>query len=121
MVKKFAKFILVGIANSLFGYSVYAIFIYFRVHYSLAVLMATLLGIAFNFRTIGGLVFNNKDRKHIFRFAGVYAITYALQVAALMMFDSYQVNLYSAGLVLAAPLAIISFVLNSKFVFREGS
>ena len=115
----FIKFILVGILNTLFGYSAFALLIYLKLHYVFAVLFATILGILFNFKTTGRFVFKNKDNRVIFRFIGVYAATYLLNIGALSIFDMVKFNMYIAGLLLLIPMALISFIFQSKYVFYK--
>ena len=117
--KKFIKFILVGIINTIFGYSLYALLIYLNLHYSVAVLVGTIVGILFNFKTTGKLVFNNNENMLLFKFLGVYTVTYILNVSALKIFDTFKFNMYVAGLLLIFPMAAISFTLNSRYVFKE--
>jgi len=117
--KKFIKFILVGIINTIFGYSLYALLIFLNLHYSVAVLVGTIVGILFNFKTTGKLVFNNNENMLLFKFLGVYTVTYILNVSALKIFDTFKFNMYVAGLLLIFPMAAISFTLNSKYVFKE--
>jgi putative flippase GtrA len=119
--KRFIKFLFVGGINTVFGYALYALFIYLGMHYSLAVLLGTIIGIMFNFKTTGKFVFRNNNNSLIFKFVGVYIITYCLNVAALSIFDHYHFDLYAAGLFLLLPMALISYVLNSRFVFKENS
>ena len=111
------RFIIVGGVNTIFGYSLYALFMYFHLHYTVSVFLATTLGVLFNFKTLGKLVFNNDDNVLIFRFIGVYAVIYLFNVAALRIFDFYKVDLYIAGLLLLVPVAALSFYLNKKIVF----
>lgn len=118
LVKKFVKFIFVGIVNTLFGYCVFASLIYLNLHYALAVFLASLIGALFNFKTIGGLVFKSSDNALLFRFLGVYAVTYLLNVAALRAFSMCHVSMYLAGILLALPMALVAFALQSRFVFR---
>ncbi|HEY6008352.1 MAG TPA: GtrA family protein [Geobacteraceae bacterium] len=113
------KFLLVGALNTVFGYSLFAFFIFLGVHYSLAVLLSTILGILFNFKTIGRLVFGSRNNRLIFRFVATYGVTYLLNVATLKVLDSFRVNMYIAGLLLLVPLALVSFVLQKKYVFTE--
>jgi len=115
---KFIRFIFVGILNTIFGYSLFALFIYFNIHYSLAVFLSTLLGVLFNFKTIGNLVFKSNDNSLIFRFILVYVLIYLLNITFLWLFKINGLeNMYINGLLLLVPLALISFVLNNKFVF----
>lgn len=117
---KFIRFLFVGILNTIFGYSLFAIFIFFNMHYSLAVLCSTILGVLFNFKTIGKLVFDSHDNSLIFRFVAVYIVIYILNISFLWFFKYLGFgNMYINGMVLLAPLAVVSFVLNKKFVFRN--
>ena len=54
---KFAKFLLVGVLNTLFGYFLYGSLILIGLNYKYAVLLATIIGVLFNFQTTGRLVF----------------------------------------------------------------
>lgn len=115
---KFTKFLLVGGLNSLFGYSVFALFIFLKFHFTLATLIATILGVFFNFKTTGKLVFNNNNNLLIFKFIGVYIITYLLNIAFLAIFRFFKIDMFIAGALLIFPMAVISFLLNRKFVFK---
>ncbi|TRU82183.1 MAG: GtrA family protein [Microcystis novacekii Mn_MB_F_20050700_S1] len=124
---KFARFLLVGVLNTLFGYFLYGTLILIGLDYKLAVLLATILGVLFNFQTTGRLVFGSKNNKLIFRFVLVYVATFLLNVEALRVVDAMNINIEQktkmliAGAILVFPLAVISFVLMKLFVFREGA
>jgi len=116
----FIRFILVGILNTMVGYGLFALFIYLGLHYSLAVLFSTILGILFNFKSIGKLVFNSNNNERIYHFISVYILLYLLNVSGLWGLSSFGMeNMYVAGAILLAPLAIISFILNKNFVFNQ--
>ncbi len=119
MISRFAKYILVGIVNTIFGYSLFALFIYLGLHYSLAVLFSTVIGIIFNFKTIGTMVFKSSNNALIYKFFMVYAITYVLNVIGLKILINFDINTYLAGMLMLVPTTIVSFLLNSKVVFRE--
>ena len=116
----FIRFILVGILNTMVGYGLFALFIYLGLHYSLAVLFSTILGVMFNFKSIGKLVFNTCNNDRIYHFIGVYVLLYLLNVSGLwgLSFIGME-NMYIAGAILLAPLAVISFILNKNFVFNQ--
>lgn len=118
--KRFIRFLFVGGINTLFGYSVFALFIFLKFHYSLAVLFGTILGILFNFKTTGKMVFNNADNSLLFRFVGIYTVTYLINVACLKVFDVFKINMFLAGAFLILPMALFSFMLQRKFVFTQG-
>jgi putative flippase GtrA len=118
--RRFIKFLLVGVLNTLFGYAVFALFVYLGFHYSLASLLSTILGVLFNFRTTGRLVFNNRNNSLLWRFAMVYTVVYGCNVGLLRVMDGYSINMYVAGAVAVLPLALLSYFLNKRFVFEVG-
>lgn len=119
MTRTFAVYIVVGLLNTAVGYSLFAFFIFLGMHYSLAVLVSTLLGILFNFKTIGTIVFKRNDNRRIFRFFVVYGITYLLNVGGLRVLKGLQLDMYRAGALMLAPMAIVSFYLLRTFVYNE--
>jgi putative flippase GtrA len=119
MDRTFLRFVIVGMINTAFGYSVFAFFLYVGLHYSVAALLGTILGVLFNFKTIGLLVFRKGKNSLIFRFSGVYAFTYSLNVGSLKILKMNGVNMYLAGAILLAPMAIITFSLNKLYVFND--
>ncbi|WP_081890143.1 GtrA family protein [Paenibacillus tyrfis] len=114
---KFVKFLFVGGLNTLFGYSLFALFIFAGVHYTFASLFSTILGILFNFKTTGTLVFNNKKNSLFVKFIIVYGVIYLVNVSLLKLLSLYIANVYISGAIILLPLAILSYVLNKKFVF----
>ncbi len=80
---KFARFLLVGGVNTLFGNALFAILFFAGLQPELALWAATTLGVIFNFMTTGSFVFQNRDKSRIFRFVGVYVVVYLLNAGAL--------------------------------------
>lgn len=119
MKKELFKFLIVGGLNTLVGYSLFAIFLYLNLHYTVAVLFATVIGVVFNFFTIGKFVFANNEAQLLFRFVGVYVVVYLLNISGLWFFEHIKFDLYIGGAVLVLPLALISFFLNKYFVFTS--
>lgn len=115
--KRLILFFLVGGLNTIFGYSFYALLLFLHFHYTLALLLATIAGILFNFKTTGVIVFKNCNNRLLLRFITVYSLTYLLNVGGLRIFASFHVNMYLAGAVLVLPIALVSFALLKKFVF----
>lgn len=113
----FLRFLMVGGINTLFGYSVYALFILIGLHYVLAALLGQICGVLFNFKTTGIIVFKNKDNRLIFRFFGVYLFTYLLNIGLLKLFDMADVGSLVAGAIIVLPMALVSFLLMRRFVF----
>ncbi len=80
---------------------------------------ATVLGVLFNFKSMGRLVFGSKDNSLLFRFIAVYVIVYISNVSGIGLLGLLGVNAYIAGALMITPAATISFLLNSKFVFKK--
>jgi putative flippase GtrA len=113
------RFFLVSGLNTAFGYGLFALLIYLGLHYTLAVLISTVTGILFNFKTIGILVFKNYNNLLIFKFFGVYGITYLFNISCLAVFKYFEINIYLAGAVLLIPVGLLAFLLNKNFVFKS--
>lgn len=117
--QRFFRFLFFGGINTIFGYTVYGLSLFIGLQYALAVLISTVLGVLFNFKTIGKYVFANNDHKLFVKFLGVYAITYLLNTLILGFCHKYNFNLYLAQAILTVPLAGFSYLLNKYFVFGE--
>lgn len=117
---QFVRFLAVGGLNVAFSYSVYSFLIFIGLHYSLAALFGTILSVLFNFKTTGLLVFKISDNSLLIKFFAVYGIIYLLNLACLyILIDLFGLSPYLAGGILILPLAIVSFLLNKKFVFKQ--
>jgi putative flippase GtrA len=69
------KFVAIGIVNTIFGYLLYACVYLTTGNYRLATVIATGLGVIFNFFTTGRIVFGNTGSALIFRFIAGYAVS----------------------------------------------
>lgn len=115
----FVKFILVGILNTAFGYGAFALLMYTGLHYPAAVVLSTIAGILFNFKTTGVLVFKNKDNSLIFKFIAVYTLVCITGIIILRLAEIAHINLYFAGLVSTGICAVTAFLLNKNWVFKK--
>jgi len=115
---RFLRFLAVGGLNTLFGYSLFAALIFAGFHYSLAVFVSTLLGVLFNFKTTGSIVFKSSDNMLVFKFVAGYGVIYLLNVGLLKVLSLLGFNMYAAGALLLLPMALVSYVINSRLVFR---
>lgn len=116
---RFFRFLLVGGLNTAFGYGVFAVLILTGVHYAVAAFASTVLGVLFNFRTTGRLVFGNRDDRLLLRFVLVYAITYVVGVASLRVAKGAGIPVLLAGAVLQLPMSLFTFGLQRAVVFRK--
>ena len=113
------RFLFVGVLNTLFGYSIFVLLSLGGISYYLSTLLATILGVLFNFKTIGKLVFKNHDNKLIFSFIAVYTVIYLLNITSLKLILAFGINILIAQAGLVLPLALVSYFLNKTFVFKQ--
>ncbi|WP_103668973.1 GtrA family protein [Pseudanabaena sp. BC1403] len=113
----FVSFLFVGGINTLFGYTIFSLLVFVRLEYRLALLIATVCGIFFNFKTVGTLVFKTRNNRLIIRFIIVYLLTYLINVGVLKITNSLGINLFLSQALLVLPLACFSYFLNKQFVF----
>lgn len=119
MSSLFFRFLLVGLLNTAFGYGCFTLLLYAHLHYSLALFIATILGILFNFKTTGALVFKSSNNILIFRFVLVYAVVYGINLIGVEAFLRLGFTPYLGGAILVFPMAALAFILQKRFVFSN--
>ena len=112
------RFIFVGGLNTLFGYSLFAVFIYSGLHYVLASLLGTMIGVIFNYYTTGRYVFARNEGQLI-NFIAVYAIAYCANITFLKTGTYFIANIYINGAVCTLINAYITYHLYKQFVFSR--
>jgi putative flippase GtrA len=117
--RQFVRFLVVGVLNTAVGYGLFAFFVILGLHYGIAAALSTVLGVLFNFHTIGRLVFESRDRSLLLRFAAVYATTYVLNVGALRALEATRQPVLVVQAGLAFPMAAVAFALHRRFVFHR--
>lgn len=117
---RIARFIAVGVLNTFVGYGIYAICLWFGLHYTASIAVSVILGTLFNFRSTGTLVFQSTANHRIYRFLAVYVVLYTLNVSGVALLLSLGLDAYEAGLVMLPPLALISYQLQSRLVFTDA-
>lgn len=141
---KFLRFLFVGALNTAVGYLLFVFFIWIGLHYSLSLLFSQIIGILFNYKTTGYLVFESKSNRLLLKFFLVYGFVYLINVLELYLLNHstfYDIILSSKYLnfvhnlpinpdklsdaigqaIVIFPNAILTFLLNKKFVFKSSS
>jgi len=113
------RFGLAGLANTAFGYAVFATLLALGATPLAALVLGTLAGAAFNFQTSSRLVFRSSGRA--LRFLAAYAAVLALNWAALRAAHHAGLNNFEAQALLSLPIAGISFVAQRFFVFGAAT
>ena len=116
--KKFILFLCVGLLNTLFGYSIFAFFLWIGVHFTISALISTIAGILFNFTTFGRIVFKNNSYSNLPKFVFIYALNYFLGVGVLYYCDQLDYNLYFVQAILLMPSAVLRYLLMKYFVYK---
>ena len=117
---EFIRFVLVGCLNTAFGYAVYCLMLWIGLSYWWASLMGNILGVLFNFKTIGILVFKNPDNRLFFRFVSCYVLAYGLNVGIIYVLTNYTIlNDYWSGLIALPFVAMFTYVYQKLFVFKK--
>ena len=118
--EQFILFLVMGGINTLFYYGLFSLLIYIGVFYALAVVIATVCGVLFNFQTFGRVVFKNFRMNLIGRFIGVYVVLCLANIVGLRLLETVGLyNKYIGAAVLTLPVALLGYVLNKTFVFKK--
>lgn len=115
--EKFFKFLFVGFLNTAFSYFLYAVFVSLGLIANVALFFQYIIGVLWNFKTTGTIVFQNKDNKLIFKFIASYVLTFFINSIFLKFLTSF-INAYLAQAILILPIALLSFILLKKWVFK---
>jgi len=113
------RFLFAGGANTLFGWMTYSIALMMGSDIWLALLSSTLAGIAFNFFSIGGYAFKDLSIRRIPRFATSYFAVYLLNLIFIHWIQHLIHNLVLAQLALTPFMAVISYIIMSRWVFNS--
>lgn len=116
----FLLYLLVGGLNTLFGYSLYAFFVFLGFYYLWAGLLSTILGLMFNYQTYSKLVFFHKKNVWL-RFCLGCLFMMGANALLLKLGTLLSSNDYLLGIMVLFPSAIISYLWNKSMVFKECS
>jgi putative flippase GtrA len=111
-------FLIVAGINTIFGFIIYGVLVYSGLSVMLAVLLSTIIGVLFNFKTYGSIVFKSNNNRLLFKFVGIYALCYIINVSGIYLLEKMQIDKYIAWLFMAVPIGILTYILNKKFVFN---
>ena len=114
---KFLKFIFVGILNTCFSYFLYAFFIFMGLVPNIALYFQYILGIIWNFKTTGTIVFKNSNNKLFLKFLLSYVFTFLVNSVLLYLLTGF-LNDYLSQALLILPVALLSFVIMKYWVFK---
>lgn len=112
------RFLAVGVLNTAFGYVIFAAGILAGLASGIALALAMVIGVIFNFFTLGRLVFDSRDPARLPRFVGVYALTYVVNLILLRLLEGAGVGPLLAQLACLPVTVSLTFLLMRFLVFR---
>ena len=119
---KKVRFLFVGVLNTIFGYAVYALFIYLKMHYFPAQLLSSVLAITHSYLWNKYFTFRRPGRSasEILRFVSVYAVSYLLNMGILFVsIEFFKWNAYFAGFICLFVTTVISYVGHKNISFKN--
>ena len=114
------RFVLAGAVNTAFGLLAYAFFVWVGTPLWLALVCAMLAGIACNFLTLGGYAFRDLSLARLPRFIACYVASYLVNLLALHLLEPFVADAIVRQVLLTPPMAVLSYLCLSRFVFRRG-
>lgn len=119
---KLLRFVGTGVLNTVFGYVVYAALILLGLPYLTALLVATVLGVIFNYFSFGRMVFDGHMNGRVFgKFLLAYALIYAVNAGLLHMFTvSWAMGPYLGQLCCIPFSVLLGWMLMNHWVYKKG-
>jgi putative flippase GtrA len=115
-----ARFMIVGLLNTAFGYGIYAASLLTGLVPELALLITFATAMIFNFMTTGRLVFRSTGIRRFPKFAFAYLLIYGINVFALRGVLDLGFRPLIAQLIVLPPIVTCTFVIMKLFVFRSS-
>ena len=114
--RRIGLFLGAGAVNTAFGYGLYALLVAASLDPALAVVLSTIAGVAFNFRTLGS-VFAAQGLARLPHFIAVYALQTVLNIGLLQVARNAGANPYLGGALALAVVVPLTYLAMRLFVF----
>ncbi|WP_161957104.1 GtrA family protein [Aestuariivirga litoralis] len=115
------RFLLVGGLNTVFGFAVYGLGLALGLAPEIALAVAFVVGVAFNFLTTGRIVFRQSRLGLLPRFIAVYCAVYVMNALALRGLIEAGLSPLVAQLILQPLSAALTYLLFRHFVFTPDA
>lgn len=115
----FVRFLIAGVINTLFGLLIYSVAIVSGLVVWQALLAGILVGVFFNFFTTGGYVFRDLTAIRFLRFVVAYLLVYMVNLGSVVLLSLWIDSVIWIQTILSIPVALGSYFLMSRFVFKS--
>lgn len=105
-----------GGCNTIFGFLIYCICLFFEIPVWFALLISMLFGTAFNFLTISH-AFRELTFSRIPSFITCYFIIYIINLIFVLTLSKWTNNEILSQIIILLPMAILSYYLMNNYVF----
>ncbi|MEK8046869.1 GtrA family protein [Ideonella margarita] len=113
------RFLLAGAANTGFGLLVYALTLQAGAADWVALLLGLVMGVIFNFLSMGGYAFRDLSWARAPRFVLAYALLYAVNLLLLRALNTWLGSPLLAQVLLTPLMAGLSYLMLSRWVFTR--
>lgn len=114
---QFIRFVIVGTVNTAVGYLIFLAALAVCPSTLSALVVSTILAVAFNFVSHGHYVFRSVELRRVWRFCLTYGLVFAYNAVGLRLLEQCAIAPQIGGLLLLPGAVLISYALNSRFVF----
>ena len=118
----FKRFFIVGVLNTIVGYTIFGLLVYFEVYYLLSLTISHVLGTIHSYLWNKFFTFKskNKIRKEVLKFATIYTFIYLVNFLLLFLaVNVFRLNVYLSQIAILGFVIITSFVLQQKWAFKS--
>ena len=119
-INKIYRFLIAGFFNTIFGFTIFCIGYKSGLYIWLALIIAQLCGVIFNFITLGH-AFKNLLLSNFPRFILAYFVLIIINIIIIDVLKKFIENLIILQGIISFPLAILSYLVMSNFVFKKSS
>ena len=112
------RFLLVGALNTAVGYGLFAVIFLTTGRHRIAIVLATILGVLFNFFTLGHMVFGNLTARTLLPFVLGYVVTLSVNIVVIEVLLHLGIHALIAQALMLPFIALMVYSINSKLVFR---
>lgn len=116
------RFLCVGALNTILGYACYAVLLFIKTPYLIALLLSTIFGVTFNYCSYGRLAFRNRGGRIVFvKFFFTYISVYCINAVSLKLLTiDFHMTPYF-GQVICLPLSVyLSWLLMNYWVYKNN-